>query len=217
MKKLLALTILVITVGAIAFYILQPQSQPKPKPKQMGSLLTSDGRRLRSLEGHWALGNVVSLIRHTERCDRSENQCVDGDDGITIPGAKDAMKIGAAYKNLPAHTTVIYNSPIKRAAQTAGFMFGRKTTNQLWLVENCRESLQENIFKYKEDGKNLILITHSGCINSLKNKQGATLIESNLNKDETYGYSIFLTIDKHEREINILGYLLAKDWSAAYK
>ncbi|MEH6468628.1 MAG: histidine phosphatase family protein [Porticoccus sp.] len=209
MKKIVALTILVITVGAIAFFILQP--------KQIDSLLTNDGRRLRTLEGHWALGNVVSLIRHTERCDLSEDQCVDGDNGITISGAKEARKIGVAYKNLPAHTTVIYNSPIKRAAQTADFMFGRKTTSQPWLGENCRESLQENIFKYKEDGKNLILITHSGCINSLKNKQGATLIESKLNKDETYGYSIFLTVDKHKREINILGCLLARDWTAAYK
>jgi len=213
MKKKLALAILVIIAGTIAFFILQSQ----PQPKQMDSLLTNDGRPLRTLEGHWALGNVVSLIRHTERCDRSENQCVDGDDGITIPGAKEAMKIGVGYKNLPAHTTVIYNSPIKRTVQTADFMFGRKTTNQPWLIENCKESLQENIFKYKEGGKNLILITHSGCINSLKDKHGAPLIKSNLNIDETYGYSVFLTVDKHKREINILGYLLAKDWDAAYK
>jgi phosphohistidine phosphatase SixA len=209
MKKILPLTILVISVGAVAFIILESN--------QIDSLLADDRKRLRILESHWALGNVVSLIRHTERCDRSENQCVLGNDGITIPGAKEAMKIGMAYKNLPARTTVIYNSPIKRTAQTADFMFGRKTTNRLWLVEKCRESLKENIFKHKKNGKNLILITHSGCINSLKNKHGATLIESNLSKSETYGYSVFLTVDKHTREINILGYLLASDWGAAYK
>ncbi len=209
MKKIFTLIVLVVVTSTTTFFIL------KPKPTE--SLLTNEGRRLRTLESHWTLGNVVSLIRHTERCDLSENQCVDGDNGITISGAKEAMKIGLAYKSLPAHTTVIYNSPIKRAAQTADFMFGRKTTNKLWLGENCRESLQENIFKYKEEGKNLILITHSGCINSLKNKLGGTLIKSNLNKDETYGYSIFLTVDKDKREINILGYLLAKDWSVAHK
>ena len=66
----------------------------------MESLLIKGSKGLFDLEAHWAQGNVVSLIRHTERCDRSETPCFDGTDGITVLGKAEAIKIGKAYGKL---------------------------------------------------------------------------------------------------------------------
>ena len=35
------------------------------------------------LSEHWESGNVIFLIRHEERCDRSNNPCLGPDEGIT--------------------------------------------------------------------------------------------------------------------------------------
>ena len=187
------------------------------QPEETESLLANNGKGLFDLEAHWAQGNVVSLIRHAERCDRSENECLDGDNGITVPGLDQAVQVGKSYDNLPEQTTVIFNSPVKRTDQSADFMFGDESSDQKWLREGCRENLLDDIFKHKEDGKNLILITHSTCIDALGEKQGDKLIDLDIHEPETYAGSFFLTVDREERRVHVLGYLFAPEWKQAYK
>ena len=186
------------------------------QPTETESLLANNAKGLFDLEAHWARGNVVSLVRHTERCDRSENPCYDSIEGITALGVVQAIEVGKAYAHLPEQTTIIYNSPVERTDQSAGFMFGDQSQDQGWLREGCKKNLLDDIFKYKQDGKNLILITHSTCIDALRGKDGNKLIQFGIHEPETYGGSFFLTIDKVERKVHVLGYLLADDWKKAY-
>lgn len=198
-----------ILAGTLIFIMFQP--------KETENLLTNNAKGLYDLEAHWEIGNVVALIRHTERCDRSENVCIDGKDGITVNGAEEAVSVGKGYDNLPNQETIIYNSPVKRTDQTAEFMFGDKSSDQKWLREGCKINLSKDIFEKKKYGKNLILITHSTCIDALKDEQGEKLIEIDIHEEETYGASFFLTIDNDRERVHVLGYLFAKDWDKAYQ
>lgn len=170
-------------------------------------LLANNSKHLFNLETHWAQGNAVALIRHTERCDRSDNICLEGDSGITVIGMEEAIKIGAAYNSLLTPHVTIYNSPVKRTVQSAKFMFGERSITKSWLREGCKEHLLDNIFKHKREGENLILVTHSTCIDALGKKHGAKLFDMSLHGEETYGGSFFIVIDSTRKLAHTLGYL----------
>lgn len=147
-KSLIVLTALAVSTAA-TWYFLQPESTVS---------LVENEKRLFDLQTHWNQGNVVALVRHAERCDRSDNQCLAGDTGITVPGKAEAVNVGQEFGHLPEQTTIVYNSPVKRTDQTADLMFGEKATvTQNWLREGCKINLYDDIFKHKEEGKNLIL------------------------------------------------------------
>ncbi len=55
------------------------------------NLLENNGKGVFDLSAHWSQGTIVAIIRHVERCDRSENQCLEGKTGITVVGKKMAM------------------------------------------------------------------------------------------------------------------------------
>ena len=209
MRKIIPLTVLLI-VAIISTYLV---SQDKPAENPLSSI--SNG--MLNLEAQWAQGNVVSLIRHTERCDRSDNPCLDGTDGITTLGKAEAIKIGKAYEKLPKQDIVIYNSPQKRAQQSANFMFPGKSVDTILLGNDCKENLLDDIVKYKEEAKNMILVTHSTCIEILGAHQGDKLVKMDIQGDETYGASFFLTINKEKNKARFLGYLSADDWRKVYE
>ena len=205
------LPLILILVGAIITTYLVSQV------KQVESPLVKGSKGLFDLEAHWAQGNVVSLIRHTERCDRSDGPCFDGKDGITVFGKEQAIKIGNAYAKLPKQDIIIYNSPLKRTKQSADLMFPGKSSDKKWLRDGCKENLLDDIFKYKEETKNLIFVTHDTCIDPLGEQQEDKLIKMDLNPEDTYGASFFLAINKEKSKAFFLGYLLADDWEQLYE
>lgn len=203
-KFVLGLLLVVVIVSGGGYYFLQSKETP--------SLLENYGKGVFDLIAHWSQGNIVALIRHTERCDDSNNPCLDGEDGITIIGKETALKIGENFKKLPDQETIFYNSPFKRTNQTAYFMFGTLSVDQKWLIENCKDNLYQEIFNHKEKGKNLVLITHSTCIDKLGEKEGNDLLSIDILDDKTYGISIFLAVDKDAMRAHVLGYLYPRDW-----
>lgn len=205
-KSLIALLSLAVSVSATWLHL-----QPEPTVS-----LAEDEKRLLDLQTHWYQGNVVTLVRHAERCDRSDNLCLDGATGITVPGKAEAIAVGQKFDHLPNRTIVVYNSPVKRTHQTADLMFGEKATSQDWLREGCKENLYEDIFKYKEEGKNLILVTHSTCIDKLGEAQNNDLVVMDIHDMSTYNSSIFLAVSKEEKNAYTLGYLFADEWDKAF-
>lgn len=199
--------ILILIVVIITTYLVS-------QVKQVESPLIKGSRGLFDLKAQWAQGSVVSLIRHTERCDRSDNPCFDGTDGITAHGKAEAIKIGKAYRKLLKQDTDVYNSPLKRTQQSAKFMFPGKSVDKKWLRDGCAENLLDDIFKYKEESKNLILVTHNTCIESLGEHQGNKLINMDTKVDDTYGGSFFLSVDKEKSKAYFLGYVLAVAWES---
>ncbi len=166
-----------------------------------------------NLSTHWAQGNVVALIRHAERCDHSDNPCLDGVTGITSIGMDTAIEVGENFEQfLPSADAIIFNSPLKRTSQTAQLMFSGKSTGQNWLHENCKERFLEDILKHKPDRVNMVLVTHSTCINNLRSLDHKKLIPINAGEDKNYALTVFLTISKESEVAFVLGYANANDW-----
>lgn len=201
---------LIVLIPVLACLGLHLFAAPEATP----DLLDRNGKEAFNLFAHWSQGNVVVLIRHAERCDRSEHQCLQGDSGITVPGRAMALALGRDIKALlMLDNATIYNSPVKRTKQTAGFMFGAAASDRMWLREGCKKNLLRDIFASKQPGKNLLLVTHATCIDRLGEADGEKLIELDFSSEKTYGISIFLAVDREARQAYVLGYLYPGDWS----
>ena len=183
------------------------------KPQKTASILEDNGKEAFNLLAHWSQGNIVAIIRHAERCDRSDNQCLEGESGITVPGKEMSLKLGENFKTLlPINNVNIYNSPLKRTHQTAEFMFGSESVDKLWLRKDCKKNLYKDIFNRKEAGKNLILITHFTCLRELGKSDGNKLIRMNFDDKKTYGVTIFIAVNKDVKQAYVLGYLFPDNW-----
>lgn len=157
----------------------------------------------------WHQGEVVALVRHAERCDRSSNPCLADASGITVDGSSVANQVGGAFKRLGLAHTDVYASPLTRTVQTAAFMFGKGVTSQDWLG-NCRTSLEHDMLSHKSTSRNLVLVTHSDCINQL-----AKQLDPAAGKyDSQYASALFVAVDKTTGKPHLLGYLNADDWTA---
>lgn len=176
--------------------------------------LAPDDTGLLHLRAHWADGSVLVLLRHTERCDRSDAPCLDPPDGITEDGAAAAAAIGKAFERLSLDDALIYFSPVKRTRQTAELSFPGLGSARSWLREGCKENLYRDMPEAKSAGRNLILITHSTCIEALADDRGQVLSDVDFGDVRSYGVALFLVVDGGTGALHPLGYLLADDWEA---
>ena len=206
-KKILHITAGIL-VATIATYFLL-----KPEPTKSLLEIENASTQLQEL---WIEGEIIALIRHAERCDRSDNQCLSGDSGITVPGSEEATVVGQKFDLLPESETTIYNSPVKRTTQTARFMFGDESETKTWLRKGCKKNLYDDILKNKQSGQNLILVTHSTCIDKLGEEQNKKLVEMDIHDASTYNGTIFLVANDQTGELETLGYLFAEDWDKAF-
>jgi len=182
-------------------------------PDSLAHILESNSIEAFNLKAHWAQGNVVALVRHAERCDHSDHQCLNGDTGITVIGKDISIKLGDNFEYfLTRDHTVFYNSPLKRTYQTAQFMFDGASISKEWLHDNCKERFLEDILKNKSDGINMVLVTHSTCINNLHNLNNNNLVTIDAGADTSYALTVFLTISKEDQKAYVLGYVYANDW-----
>jgi phosphohistidine phosphatase SixA len=155
----------------------------------------------------WQQGNVVVLLRHVERCDHSTNPCLAQLDGITTKGQAVALEMGKSIRDLGLEQTDIYNSPMLRTEQTSSFAFNRTSAGQDWLI-NCRKSMLNDVTSHKLDSRNMILVTHSECIEALE-KSLHVAAPSSLD----YGSSLIISIDPKTHAPHVLGYIDAHDWA----
>lgn len=157
------------------------------------------------IHGLWARGELVVLMRHAERCDHSTNPCLAGPEGITRKGQGVALELNKSMKAMGLANADIFSSPLLRTTQTSGFVFDRPVTNQDWLI-NCRKIMLNDVQAHKVDQRNLILVTHSECIDQL---------EKSLNNSRTsldYGASLIVSVDPVSHELKILGFMDASGW-----
>ncbi len=115
----------------------------------------------------WAKGDLIVLVRHVERCDHSSAPCLVGNDGITERSRRVAENLGAQFKHLGLGKVDIYNSPIQRTAQTANFMFNKVGAGEDWLI-SCKGTMLRDALAHKVAGRNMILVTHSECMDQLE-------------------------------------------------
>jgi len=156
--------------------------------------------------GAWAKGEVMVLIRHAERCDRSNHACLADPSGITVDGSHAAMAVGDGIRRLGLGTADLLSSPEVRTRQTAFFIFGKAIETQDWLVQ-CDGTFADSAFAHKREGRNLVLVTHSGCIDELERQLDVPGGE----RASGYASALFVT-QGSDGQPHILGQLNARQW-----
>lgn len=157
------------------------------------------------LSERWKSGNVILLIRHEERCDRSKNPCLGPEEGITALGSERAKQTGIHLKaHFDFDNADIFTSPMTRTVQTSDFMLGKAS-----LLSDreaiCGNDIIDKLLKHKNHGRNLIVMTHNTCMKDLIRSSGHQHSWS-----PEYGSLLFAkTTNKHE--IQIVGTLNADD------
>lgn len=159
------------------------------------------------LARHWRLGEVVVLVRHAERCDRSDAPCLGAEDGITVRGGELATALGDDYRSrFGLDNADVYASPLTRTLQTASLMFGDGTLGQAW-VADCTGNLLNHVLEHKASHRNLILVTHSECMEQL----ALALSHRDL---ETPGYGTSLVLFSDARGgLQLAGEIAPRDWA----
>ncbi|WP_248738367.1 histidine phosphatase family protein [Pseudomonas sp. MWU12-2029] len=157
-----------------------------------------------ALAAGWAKGDMIVLVRHVERCDHSPAPCLSGNDGITDRSRSVAVAVGAQFEHLGLNHVDIYNSPMTRTVQTAGYMFNHATTGEDWLI-SCKGRMLQDALAHKVPGRNLILVTHSECMAQLE--KDLKVPASTLG----YGSSLFVSA-ANPAAPKMLGFIEASDW-----
>lgn len=171
-------------------------------PANLGS---ADAQAHAELLKHWQAGEVVVLVRHAERCDRSSNPCLGPADGITRLGSETATAVGQGFMGLGMAQTDVFTSPVTRTQQTAHAMFGKDAVAQEWLA-SCGTALRNDVVAHKVAHRNSVLVTHSGCISDFEKETGFKHAA-----DSEYTSSLFVSIDA-QGQLKVLGILQPEDW-----
>ncbi|WP_223488316.1 histidine phosphatase family protein [Pseudomonas sp. A-RE-19] len=184
-----------LLVIPLTVWLLRPAAVPDLAGNVVGA---------RALASGWAKGDMIVLVRHVERCDHSTAACLSGNDGITERSRSVAVSVGAQFERLGLGKADIYNSPMMRTVQTAGYMFNKVSVGEDWLI-SCRGSMLRDALAHKVAGRNLILVTHSECMAQLE--KDLKLPTSTLG----YGASLFINAETLQAP-RMLGFIEASDW-----
>ncbi|WP_060512295.1 histidine phosphatase family protein [Pseudomonas sp. NBRC 111124] len=154
----------------------------------------------------WNSNNVIVLIRHAERCDRSNHACLGDPAGITVDGNQAAAAVGDGIRRLGLANADILSSPEVRTQQTASTVFGKGIETQDWLAR-CDSTFANAALAHKREGHNLVLVTHSGCIDHLERQLGVA------GGERVAGYASALFVSKDSNgKAHLLGQLNANQW-----
>jgi phosphohistidine phosphatase SixA len=185
-----------LLVIPLTVWLLQPAAVP--------DLAHGNVTGAKALANGWAKGDMIVLVRHVERCDHSSAACLVGNDGITERSRSVAVEVGKHFEQLGLSKADIYNSPMLRTAQTAAYMFNKVGTGEDWLI-SCKGTMLRDALAHKVAGRNLILVTHSECMEQLEKDlklSGST---------PGYGASLFVSAETPQTP-RMLGFIDASDW-----
>ncbi|HAV7522875.1 TPA: lipopolysaccharide core heptose(II)-phosphate phosphatase [Escherichia coli] len=111
---------------------------------------------------------VIFLIRHGERCDRSQRACLSEHEGITVNGANKAQQYGDKFsKMFPSYS--LYSTDTLRTMQTAAFFSGGKTAT-IPDISTCDENAINNIIKTSKSNHITVIFTHNHCLSRIAKK-----------------------------------------------
>ena len=190
--------LLVALAVVSAWYVSQPHVLNVSSAKEM---------RDSGIYAQWAKGKVMVLIRHAERCDRSHNTCLDDPTGITVAGSQVAADVGKGIARLGLENADLLSSPEVRTRQTAHSIFGKPIATQDWLNQ-CDQGFADAALSHKSAGHNLVLVTHSGCIDQLERH----LHVAGGERSSAYASALFIAVGD-KGDARILGQMNASAWN----
>ena len=191
-----------VTALLLTVFLFWPSS---PLDLGVGNRLLTSG-----VLASWREGELVVLVRHEERCDRSANPCFGPADGLTINGTERAVELGKAFDSLGMALTDVLSSPTTRTAQTSLFMFG-KTELSPGPLAICGDAMGDEILGHKQPGRNLMLITHSACMSDFQTSLGFPHAAA-----AEYGSALFVKVLPNGT-FKAMGTMNSEEWTAALK
>lgn len=198
----IALALVVVALAAIGVWFFTAF-----KATHVVDLGAAGALKQSGLYAHWKQGDVVVMIRHAERCDRSTNPCMADAQGITLKGREAAVAVGAGLKRLGFVDARMITSPKLRTQQTADLISGHVVPDEAW-PNDCNGGFKNAVQAHKHAGENLILVTHSGCIDQFERKLGVPFNE----RASAYAEAVFVQVDGTHTP-KILGSLNARQWA----
>jgi len=195
---LLAVVCLSLTLGLTAAWARACTALPN----------LGDPQRLQrsGLNADWTKGSVIVVLRHAERCDRSQGACLGDPTGITVAGNLVAADVGRGLQHLGLDAADVWASPELRTRQTAQAMFGKTIATQDWLNQ-CDGHFVENAFAHKRSGHNLVVVSHSGCMERLEQ---ALEVPANATAND-YASALFIS-QGSDGKAKLLGQMDAREW-----
>ncbi|WP_346268853.1 lipopolysaccharide core heptose(II)-phosphate phosphatase [Escherichia coli] len=119
---------------------------------------------------------IIFLIRHGERCERSQNKCMSTHEGITVNGANKAKEYGKVFNNMfPSYG--LYSTDTLRTVQTATFFSGGKTPI-IPEMSTCDDDAINNILKISQQNKVSVIFTHNHCLSKIARKMNGWRLKS---------------------------------------
>ena len=191
-----------LSIGLIGATTFAYHTLSKNTVEDLGTIkkLTDSG-----LSGHWKNGDAILLIRHEERCGRSNNPCLGPADGITVRGSERATEAGIRLNTyFDLNNTDVFTSPTTRTVQTADFMLG-KASLLPDREATCGSDIVDKLLKHKTNNRNLIIVTHNTCMKDLVKASG-----DQKSRSPEYGSLLFARITG-DNVIQIIGKLTSKE------
>lgn len=153
----------------------------------------------------WQEGDLIVFVRHLERCSRVDAACMaDEPAGITQRSSTLGFEMRAQLAGLGLAATDVYSSPLTRTSQTSSLLFAEPTANEDFLYQ-CSDDFVEDALTKKVPGRNLVLVTHSSCLDEVNEKFAYAEV------DYEYGAAVILNVE-NATEHSILGFIDADDW-----
>lgn len=176
-------------------------------PAKAEDLAGGDPVEISQLMAEWHTGDVIVLVRHLERCSRVDAACLGPETGITARSVQVGATLAEAFRELGLGRADIFNSPLARTAQTAELLFDG-SVEQDWLYQ-CEDDFLQAAMQRKAPGRNLILVTHSSCMDESEESLQLADVEFD------YGTALFISVGEHGRK-RALGYIDAADWDLVF-
>lgn len=197
LRKVALVTLALLVAALVMGFVAWPVS---PMLLAQGDQVQKAGMLQR-----WQAGEIVVLVRHAERCDQSSNPCLGPADGITEVGRDAARYVGQALDALGLAHTDLLTSPATRTVQTAHYLSAQEIPQQEWLAA-CGETMGAEVLAHKTAQRNLVLVTHSGCISDFEAQNGF----KHASKAE-YTSALFAAAGP-DGKLHILGTVNDADW-----
>lgn len=197
LRHALAAVVLLLVAIAIGWYL----SLAQVTNLGAGNQLVKSGAF-----AQWQQGNVIVLIRHAERCDQSTGACLGPADGITLAGTQVAQGVGSGLGKLGLNDALLLSSPLTRTRQTAMFVFGKEVPSANW-AGNCDADFAGNLLANKQRHRNMVLVTHSGCIDHFLR----TFHVQPGERDSDYAEAVLVSMNDQGKP-RLLGALKADQW-----
>ncbi len=174
--------------------------------------LAHEPARWAYLVERWAEGDVILVQRHATKCLIETPNCPDGNERLTQLGRLESAALGDGLRATLGGAFEVRHSHLTRTHDTAVLAFGTSTRSRD-LEKPCKETFNAHIRNVQPPaGGNLILVTHSSCINALRGRNGRRLLGFNAGRSWNFGLSAFVErgADGHNEAI---GCMRPVDWA----